>query len=400
MGAIEQVTKSTDGVGLLALGQILVWAGVYYVFPAMLIQWEDNLGWARIDLTAAFTLAILLSAISSPIAGRVIDRGHGAKMMYLSAVLAGVLLIAASKANNLSWFYICWTGIGITFSGCLYEPCFALITRARGSDAKGLILKVSLIAGFASTLSFPSVHFLSATIGWRHNLTVFGVIVIVVAAPLLYVGATRMENSSARKLITRDETSKSYNFLSNPVLWLSGIAFAWIALLHGMTLHHLLPLLREKGVAAPVAVTAAAFIGPMQVIGRILMVSTDKIVSNHRLMIGCFTGLALSILFLASSGASVGLLVLFVIFFGSFYGMVSVLRPVIARELLGGEEYGSKSGILALLYLSMSAVAPYLGALLWQRGGYDIVLTITCLLAIIGLAFYVVATLLAERHLP
>ena len=62
-------------VFLLAAGQTLVWAGLYYVFPALLVRWETALGWSRTDLTAAITLAILLSALSSPLAGRLIDAG-------------------------------------------------------------------------------------------------------------------------------------------------------------------------------------------------------------------------------------------------------------------------------------------------------------------------------------
>ena len=47
----------------LAIGQTLVWAGLYYVFPALLVRWEESLGWSRADLTAAITLAIFVSAL-------------------------------------------------------------------------------------------------------------------------------------------------------------------------------------------------------------------------------------------------------------------------------------------------------------------------------------------------
>nr|MBX2837127.1 MFS transporter [Gammaproteobacteria bacterium] len=321
------MTQKAHGIGLLAAGQTLVWAGIYYVFPAMLIHWEDSLNWERTELTAAFTIAVLLSALCSPIAGRIIDHGRGASMMCASAATGGILLIAVSTATDIFQFYIYWAALGICFSGCLYEPCFALITRARGIDAKSSILKVSLIAGFASTLSFPGVHYLSSTVGWSNTLICFGLVVSLVAAPMLYIGANRAETSASSINRIASESTRSYTFLKNPIFWLSGVAFAWIALVHGMTLHHLLPLLREKGVAATTAVAIASLIGPMQVIGRILMVSTDQVVSNHRLMLGCFLALAVSIVILAASGTQIGLLVLFVIFFGSAYGMVSVLRP-------------------------------------------------------------------------
>ena len=70
---------------LLALGETLIWAAIFYVFPALLLRWEQGLGWSKADITGAITLAILMSAFTAPLAGRLIDRGHGAVMMGLSA---------------------------------------------------------------------------------------------------------------------------------------------------------------------------------------------------------------------------------------------------------------------------------------------------------------------------
>ena len=66
---------------LLAVAQTLVWACIYYSFPALLLYWESSLGWSRADLTAAVTLAIFVSAFCSPLYGRLIDSGRGAQMM-------------------------------------------------------------------------------------------------------------------------------------------------------------------------------------------------------------------------------------------------------------------------------------------------------------------------------
>ena len=64
----------------LAVGQTLVWAGLYYLFPALLLRWEQSLGWSKADLTAAITLAIFVSALAAPLAGRLIDASAGCAM--------------------------------------------------------------------------------------------------------------------------------------------------------------------------------------------------------------------------------------------------------------------------------------------------------------------------------
>ncbi len=105
-----------------------------------------------------------------------------------------------------------------------------------------------------------------------------------------------------------------------------------------------------------------------------------------------------SIVLLIGAGATPVLLVGFVILFGGAYGMVSIIRPVIARELLGERRFGAKSGALALVYLAGSASAPYLGSLGWGLGGYDFVLPALIALAAGGLVLYLVAQRAASRR--
>jgi len=376
----------------MALGETIVWAGLFYIFPALLIQWESDMGWSRTELTAALTIAVLASAIASPIAGRLIDQGKGPQLMSLSALMGGILLITLSFTNSLFGFYVIWTGIGVMLAGCLYEPCFALITRARGSHARQPILTITLIAGFASTLSFPTAHALEIALGWRLTAMVFGIIVIFVGAPLLAIGALKIERSSpVVRVASATSISSATNYLSNPIFWFLGLGFSCIAIVHGILLHHLLPLLHERQLDAGIAVIAASFIGPMQVIGRLLMMTSLRKLSTHALIIGCFCLLISSIILLSLSDTDYLLLALFVLCFGSAYGMVSVLRPVVAHELLGGHAYGAKSGVLACLYLSAAAGAPYLGALIWKTGGYTVVLLTVLLTAMAGLTLYLFA---------
>ena len=60
-------------------------------------------------------------------------------------------MILLSLVDQLWQFYLLWAVLGMCMAGSMYEPCFALITRARGADAKRGIVLVTLIAGFAGT---------------------------------------------------------------------------------------------------------------------------------------------------------------------------------------------------------------------------------------------------------
>lgn len=377
---------------LLAIAQTLIWACIYYSFPGLLLHWEASLGWSRAELTAAITLAVFVSAFASPLYGRLIDAGHGARMMAGAAALGGVCMIGLSQVAELWQFYLCWGLIGLCMAGALYEPCFALITRARGAGAKRAIVFVTLVAGFAGTLSFPLAHALAGAFGWRTAAAVFGGIAIVVVAPIMWAGASAVEREGASRHAPASHAGPSrHQHLRSPVFWCLAFGFGLVAITHGVTLHHLLPILAEREVHPDVAVIAISFIGPMQVAGRLAMMAAERHVSTHAITIACFALMASAILLLIGAGLTPTLLIGFVILFGGAYGIVSIIRPVIARDLLGEASFGAKSGALALVYLVGSASAPYLGSLVWSHGGYQLVLPGLIGLAAAGLVLYLYA---------
>ncbi len=377
---------------LLALAQLLIWACIYYSFPALLLHWEKSLGWSRGELTAAITLAVLISAFFSPIYGRLIDAGKGALMMTAASVLGGGCLLLLALIDQLWQFYLIWGVIGMCMAGSMYEPCFALITRARGAEAKRAIILVTLIAGFAGSVSFPLAHGIADASGWRSAVVFFGLVAIVVVAPIMWFGASAVERGGKGRHAADHHLALGRRaFLKSPVFWCLALGFGLGAVMHGITLHHLLPILDERRIHPQVAVLAISFIGPMQVAGRLAMMAAERHVSNHGIAVSCFVLMAVSILLLIGAGSAPALLVGFVILFGGAYGMVSIIRPVIARELLGESHFGAKSGALALVYLVGSASAPYLGSVFWGLGGYELVLPGLVLIAALGLGLYLVA---------
>jgi len=383
---------------LLAIAQTLIWACIYYSFPALLLHWEISLGWSRADLTAAIALAVLISAFASPFSGRLIDAGKGPMMMTLAAVLGGTCLVLLSRVEQLWQFYLLWGVIGLCMAGALYEPCFALITRARGVDAKRAIIFVTLVAGFAGTISFPVAHSLVSASGWRSAVVVFGLVAILVVAPLMWLGANAIEQAGrGRQLAPQAAPSSRQSFLMSPVFWSLAGGFGFLAVLHGVTLHHLLPILDERNIHPEVAVIVISFIGPMQVAGRLAMMASERHVSNHGIAVTCFVLMGLAIMLLIAAGTTPVLLSAFVIIYGGAWGVVSIVRPLIARDLLGEHQYGAKSGALALVFLVGSASAPFLGALVWSRGGYDLVLPGLVLLAVGGLSLYLLAQKLSPK---
>ena len=378
---------------LLAFGQTLVWTCLYYIFPALLLRWETVLGWSKLDLTLAITLAIATSAIFSPIAGKIIDKDFGNSLLLISAVLGGIGLTLLSFIETIWHFYLVWILIGISIAGCLYEPCFAIVTKYRGEKAKHDIITITLIAGFASTICFPLTHIISNIFSWQVAAILFSFVVVFIASPMLWIGATLIRKEAHQTPILEKTTqcTKDKFLVKNPVFYYLAICFAIIALVHGVSLNHLLSILSERDYTMNIAISAASCIGPMQVVGRMIMLFSEKHLSTYKFSLIALLGMGISMAILFGSGSSVFLLFLFIAIFGTTYGTISVLRPVIVKNLLGSKNFGLKSGYLASAYLSGTAIAPYFGALIWKYFGYQNLILILLILGLFSWIIYIKA---------
>ncbi|KAA0917609.1 MFS transporter [Aquicoccus porphyridii] len=377
---------------IMALGQTLVWAGLFYVFPALILHWTADPGWSKSQLSVAIAIAVFLSGLASMVAGPVIDRGFGPALMAGCAGLGGLALATLSQAHEIWQFQAIWAFIGLCLAGCLYEPCFVLVTRARGAEAKGGIVAITLVAGFAGTLSFPVANALAGGLGWRTAVQVIGLFVALIVAPLLWWAAARLERERrAHPHHAAEAPETQPRFLRRPAFWALGLAMALMATVHSATLQHLLPILDEHSIAPATAVFVASLIGPMQVAGRLAMIWAGRFLSHHGLTLTCFAMIGTAEIVLVASGRAPILLWLFVPLFGGAVGVVSILRPLLAREILGARNFGAKSGALAFLFLAGGASAPWLGALIWGWGGYDAMLALLTCAAALGAGLYAIA---------
>lgn len=370
----------------IAFAETIIWAAMFYVFPALLLQWEQDLGWSKAELSGAFSVALLVSAMLAPVAGRLIDRGHGAYLFTGSAVVGACLLGLLSQVTELWQFYLIWMGIGLAMSGSLYEATFAILTSTMGTLARRAIIMVTLIAGFAGTLSFPTTQFFVTRLGWRGAVACWGLIILFLAVPLVWVGSRSATRHAIYTLPTVEARSgRVYDILRKGIFWLLAISFALIALDHNVLLTHLLPLLDEQDIAPGVAVLAASLIGPMQVFGRVGMVTFERRIKPINIFATCFVLMAFAALALSALSITPLLLALFVLFQGAGYGVTSIMRPVITADFLGRKEFGVVSGLLAIPFLLTAASAPTIAALVWEIGGYDLVIIVALLASIVGL---------------
>lgn len=366
-------------VWLLAVGQTLGYAAFYYSFGALIVALEAGTGWSKAQLSLGPAMTLVVSALAAPLAGRLVDGGHGARLLWGGAVFGGLMLVGLSLAATLPLYIAFWALIGLAHAASLYEVCFAFLTRRLGSHARGAIVRVTVLAGFASALAFPLGAGVAELAGWRGAVLVFAALMIGVAAPLnWYAGARLRRHARAGSEKPAPEPGALGGALRRAEFWLLAAIFGLCWMNHTVVMTYILPVLADLGISKPLAVATATSVGPSQVAARMLLMLGGHAVAVQRVTKWSLAAMALASAVLLAAGAAWGLVFVFAVLQGASIGLVSVLRPVLCAEVLGRRGFGAITGVIAIFPLLSTAAAPVLGALIQQAGGTLALLIATC----------------------
>lgn len=367
--------RGEDGpVWLLAIGQTLTYAALYYAFAALLPDLERATGWSKAQLAAGPTLAFLITAVLTPFTGRLVDRGLGGELLIWMPVLGAVALAGLAFVQTpLGWLGL-WAIIGVAQAGSLYETCFAFLTRRLGQGARSAITRVTLVAGFASTLAFPLGHALGQAFGGQGALVAFAGLIMLGSVPVNLLGVARLRRLQGVKPARPEpEPGALSAALRKPAFWAVSAIFGLTYLAHSVLITYALVLFQDRGASEAMAVLAASCIGPSQVAGRVALLMNERRIGNAQATIWSIGSVVLASVLLWSAGMAPVLIFGFAILQGMGVGLSSILRPVLLAQLLGQRGFGAISGAAAMAPILGTAAGPVFGAALLQYGGFPAV---------------------------
>src|SRR5882757_5906171 len=352
---------------VLSLGQLISWGLVYYTFPLFVVPMEKDLGWSRNEMFGALSAGLLVAGLSAIPVGAWIDKGHARLLMTTGSALAAVLLLAWSQVHSLGLFYVIWIGLGACQSVILYEPAFAVITRVYGPRFRQAIMVMTFVGGLASTFGIPFALLLIERIDWRPTLVVLAVINLGVAVLI-------------HALV---------------------VAFAGYGLAFSAMSFHLIPLLAERDVPTGVVMAIIALIGPMQVVGRVLLMAGQNHITTIQLGALIYFAFPISMAMLAMGISDVYGLILFAIIYGVANGLVTILRGMAVPEFIGPEGYGIVTGALTMPTNVMRAAGPLAAAFFWSwSGNYTAVLWGLAVIMLVAAAGFSAAAFLSKKRSP
>lgn len=390
----------------LATAQVVSWGSVYYSFSLFVVPMETELGWSRTEINGALSLGLLISGFAAYPVGAWIDRHGGRALMTIGSVFATVLLAAWSVTESLALLYAIWIGLGLVLAATLYEPAFAVITRAFPETYRSRITALTLVGGFASTVFIPLTQLFISALGWRNALLALAVCNAAICIP---VHAFLLRNESDRTTRAADAGADGApaaadkvlrRALRHPAFWGLAVCFtAYYTAFSAMTFH-IIPLLTERAVPIGTIVAAVAIVGPSQVAARLLLFGArDRLTAafSGRLATILFP---LSVILLIAFPSSVAAIFAFAACYGAANGTVTIVRGIAVPELMWREGYGAINGALTLPSNIARAIAPFGAALIWNAGGnYDAVLwSMFGAGCIAALAFWYASLRRSSRH--
>jgi MFS family permease len=381
MPAVKPVAYRST-ITALAIGQLFTWAALFYAFSSFVLPMQREFGWGKPELMGAFTLGMAVWGVSSYGAGAAIDRGHGRWVMTLGAALAGAGFMAWSQIHSLPVLYAAWALMGAAMAMTLYEPAFAVLTKRFPDHYRRGITSLTLVGGFASTLSFPAVAWLIATWGWRTALAVIGVTLLCGVAPLHAWALRGADTPSRAPAAEQADDATLHDALRHRAFWLLTITFTLYAFVSAALWAHIMPAFAAKGTSEAQALAVVMWVGPAQVAGRVVYLWLGRYVTPRTLGLVVLAGTPASLAVFAVADHLAALL-LFAVFFGISNGLSTIVRGNVVPDYFGREHVGRISGAMTAIALISRAAAPLLAAwLLLAVPGYREVMLVLALLGV------------------
>ncbi|MCI0712052.1 MAG: MFS transporter [Chloroflexi bacterium] len=359
----------------LSFTEIVSWGILYYGFSVFIKPIEDDVGWSRGEISAAFSIALLCAGLAAIPVGYWLDRFGARGLMTAASICATAVLALLSAVQTLAQFYVLWACIGLLQACLLYEPAFVVIAKWFTFRRSTALAVLTFTAGFASTVFLPLIAWLIQSYDWRSTFLILAAIIGLITIPLHGfilrkhpVEAYQSPPDTPASNNTPEHNASLRYVIRNRTFWLIIVAFALASLSATALRIHFIPYLIDRGFDQRDAATIAGLIGAAQVLGRLVYAPFERYFATIMItrVIFALQGLAILLLLIHSET----IVFVFVVCFGGAFGAMSLARPMLLVELYGPKEFGQIKSISAVLISGAVTIGPIGAGVLYEIWGH------------------------------
>lgn len=345
----------------------------------------DEFGWERGVTAGAFSFGFLVSAIMSPLLGRLMDRAGPRTVMELGvALMAGGLLLA--PLTTQPWHLYLTIGVMVgAGSICLGYSGQSLFLPNWFVRRRGFATAIAFAGvGIGSATMLPWVQRMIEQIGWRGACWTLGILILVVLAPInlllhkqpqdigLEPDGDGAQSASSRKVsnVVDPAWAQVDWTLSRAVRtarfwWLALGFFCGLYVWYAVQVHQTKYLL-EIGFSPSVAAWALGLVSLLGIPGQIVLGHMSDRIGREWAWTASGLGFAICFAALIALAHTPSLTLVYVMVAAQGllgYGVTPIMGAVVL-EIFQGEHYGSIFGTIMLTSLGGAAAGPWVTGVL------------------------------------
>jgi MFS family permease len=356
----------------------------YYGLPFFFDFMTKEYGWSRTIVTSGNAMGKLVVApLFGFFTGWLIDKYGPRRLMMAGVLMMGIALIGLSFADSLGLFYLFYlfNALGYLCGGPL--PCQVLISRWFDKN-RGKAMGIAYLGiGTGGALVPLIAAGLEKNYGWHNSLAGLGILVILIAFPMVYFirGASVKSEikESANSLVPIKKILANRNFY---LLALGSMCA--IGVVGGIN-QHLKLYLRDLNFSQSQAAHVISLVLLSSLVGRVLMGWLADLISRKYVMILIYmiVGCAIPLLMVPDFP---GRIYIFAVIFGIGLGGDYMIIPLMAGDLFGVKALGRTMGIILVADGVAESLFPMLLGVLYNdvTKSYSVGFTVLICVALAG----------------
>jgi MFS family permease len=337
--------------------------------------WEQELGWGRTLTSTGSALVLMMMAVSSPLAGNLMDRYGPRPVFTCGLLLLGGAILGTSTVTQEWQFLLIFGFIGGLGFGALSLPLASTAVAIFFTKNRGLASGIAMSGSTGGQL--PTLILLSiliASIGWRGAYVVFGLLLLALVPVSLALirrrpaptfeqlsDADRIQDSLSGKLryLSRDRTF----LLLLATFTLCGFTTAGVADVH------FVPYAVSVGFPLSDATSAYGVHGVFNLIGLLLAGFFADHLHRPRLLASIYALRSLSFVLLLFISADIKLMYLFTAVFGLLNFSVLPLVANLVATNIGVRIMGLTMGLVFAGHSLGGALGAFMGGYFYDAFG-------------------------------
>lgn len=348
-------------LGTFLLGAML--SGFYFQgFSAYFLPLIDEFGVSRGVLSLALSIGSVVSTLSGPVQGVIVDRFGPRVTMMVAVVLAGAGLVLVGTAHSLTLLFLYLIALVALGANAVVFPASSAVSSwfiRKRSLALGLAMAGLGLGGLVVTFT----NFLIEALGWRHAAMVMGGVLLVAGVPLTLLmrrspeqyglqpdGESPASRRAAKGAAVEDEINFTVReALATRAFWYLALAQMFRMFVAVAVGAHFIPAIVDKGLTSSEGAALFGLYGIVTLPSRLVFGHFGDQWPKRYLAASMYALMAASlVIYNLASGTP--LLVAFAVLYGVAWGGGGGIIEISMRaEYFGRKHFATIQGLGALL---------------------------------------------------